>query len=214
MSLIEKDRVYPMYPLNQNYIRFNHCIINIDYLHQFLSNQKFRYNNYIIDPKIQSNQVDALIEYNFSLLHIHNEKFIQKHNQPTAQSNKKKKETTIPKASEKLVSQAVQNIKDKNNNNNKNNVNDSNNYTDNGISSIDITNDSSVGGKGKLEIENGLNNEKQDKDGNIDDNNGSDSDETISENDRKEEKSDSEDVSDFDVDIGDLINYNTEEKGN
>ena len=28
-------------------------------------------------------------------------------------------------------------------------------YTDTGISNLDITNDSSVGGKGKLEIENG-----------------------------------------------------------
>ena len=51
--LIEKERIYPIYVLNQNYIRFNHGIINIDFLHQFLQKQHFRLNNFIEDPKIQ-----------------------------------------------------------------------------------------------------------------------------------------------------------------
>ena len=111
---IEKERLYPIYFLNQNYIRFNHGVINIDFLKQFLQHQHFRLNNYIVDEKLKSNQenqINAFIEYDFSLHHIHNEKYLRKHLQPTAQSKNKKKETIAPAASQKIVTQAIEALK-------------------------------------------------------------------------------------------------------
>ena len=55
--LVEKERLYPVYFLNQNYIRFNHAVINIDFLKQFLQQQHFRFNLFIIDPTIQLNKI-------------------------------------------------------------------------------------------------------------------------------------------------------------
>ena len=45
LIIVEKERLYPVYFLNQNYIRFNHGVINIHFLKQFLQHQHFRLNN-------------------------------------------------------------------------------------------------------------------------------------------------------------------------
>ena len=59
-------------------------------------------------------EVDALIEYDMSLHHIHNDKYIQKQMKNNRNKNKKK-ETEIPTASKNIVQEAVKNFQNEQN---------------------------------------------------------------------------------------------------
>ena len=45
--LLYKDKLFPIYVLNQNYVRFNHCNVNVEVIFQFINKQQFRHYNYI-----------------------------------------------------------------------------------------------------------------------------------------------------------------------
>ena len=134
MVIIDKQKIYPIYILNQNYIRFNHCIVNIKQLYVFLDLQRLNHDNFIYkDENWKSNEAELFIEYNFSLHHIHNDKEYKnnknKKRRPTTQTqetsknnnrNKKKevekKNITIPDDAKDIVDKAMNNLKEKNKN--------------------------------------------------------------------------------------------------
>ena len=116
--LIDGKRIYPIYILNQNYVRFNHTIVNMDQLISFLDHQRFRHNNYVYKyNNWESNEIDLFVEYVFSLHQIHNDKSKKPKNTQTQQQSKnndkkrKKAEITIPSESKEIVEEAIQNLR-------------------------------------------------------------------------------------------------------
>ena len=135
--LIDGDRLYPIYILNQNYIRFNHCIVNTDQILTFLQLQQFRNNNFIYkNTDWKKNNIELFLEYDFLLHHIHNDKLKGKQERKETetketQDNKEKNEkekknernekkeekkiNTIPEDAKGIVEEAIQDLKNKKN---------------------------------------------------------------------------------------------------
>ena len=131
--IIDKQRIYPIYILNQNYIRFNHSIINIQQLFAFLDIQRLRHDNFIYkEEDWKSNDIDLFIDYNFSLQHVHNDKEGKNKKRMNTQTqknknnkNEKKKKESIAVSEEvkDIVDEAMQNLKNSNEKNDQKNKN-------------------------------------------------------------------------------------------
>ena len=132
--LINNDRLYPMYILNPNFIRFNHCIINVDQILTFIQLQQFRNNNFIYkSTNWKINNIELFLEYDLVLHHIHSDKTIAKKKTQTQNQNQKpkeiekqgnekkedkkekkeRKENTIPEDAKEMVDNAMKDLKDK-----------------------------------------------------------------------------------------------------
>ena len=60
------ERLFPMYILNQNYIRFNNCIVNCGMIHHFCKLQKFSFGNFFIPKKGEkAKKIMIFIKYDF-----------------------------------------------------------------------------------------------------------------------------------------------------
>ena len=112
--LLRDDKLLPVYILNQNYVRFNHCIVNVEAIFQFINKQQFRYNNYIQQEEQkhqESDEVNMFELYNFTLHHIHHEKPQTQNNSKNNDPNRKGKEKEmipyIPEQAKKTVSKSV-----------------------------------------------------------------------------------------------------------
>ena len=71
-----KQNLLPCYILNQNYIRFNKMIINLDQLNTFLHRKiALTENSYIPLRPINGKNIELLIQYNFSLHHVHHNNY-------------------------------------------------------------------------------------------------------------------------------------------
>ena len=136
--LIDGNRLYPIYILNQNYVRFNHCIVNTDQILTYLQLQQFRNNNFIYkSTNWKINNVELFIEYDFILHHIHNDKMngkqkekshAQKETKTQDNKNEKEKEkeeknekekktkvNTVPEDAKEIVEEAVKDLKNQKN---------------------------------------------------------------------------------------------------
>ena len=167
-----KEKLFPIYVLNQNYVRFNNRIVNIGNLHHFVEKQRLEFGNYFIPVKgTKATKVKLLLEYNFTLHHIHDENFKIQEYQDYEKSQKQLKNKKInhksPKTISKIVAKAIHNYR---NNSHKNGNNEdilNGEWTDNGISAKDIQRNYNMGGNGKGELDNDLADIKQDENGNL-----------------------------------------------
>ena len=176
-------KFFPIYVLNQNYVRFNYDIVNISTIIKFIKNSLYNEGNYLVNEKFQvKNYIDLFFRYDFNVHHIHRDRKQERLNRKKQREKQQTNSNNIPSDIQEIVDTAVINLgknkknkkfnKNKENNNkNKNNnhekkensgKNENQEWTDNGISKIDIQTDEDMGGNGKAEIGTEI---KQDQDG-------------------------------------------------
>ena len=100
LVLIDDQRIYPIYVLNQNYVRFNHNLVNIDQLISSLDHQDFFTITLYIKTKA-GNQTKLIYLLNMSFLYtiytmikIINRKTHKHNNNPKRMKRKERSQTS------------------------------------------------------------------------------------------------------------------------